>query len=558
MRVTGILILCIAIVFSGCRKDNLETDSDVETIDTETHYDPSDYIWDESEIVYITLNQNSITVDGEGAVVSGSVLTIVSAGTYQLSGKLTDGQIIVDSDDEEIIRLIFDGIDVFCSSDPPVIVKSSEKTMIVLAESTVNFISDNGTYANADEYNAAFYSADDLTFYGEGQLTVEAGYNDGITSKDGLIISSGNLVVTAVDDAIRGKDYLIVSDGQINTNSGGDGYKSSNDENEELGYISIQGGTHNIVSGSDAIQAETDISITGGELILTTGGGSSQSSGSDGSSKGIKTSADILIETCEITIDVADDGIHADMGIVINSGDVIISSADDAFKSDASITINDGTVSINKSSEGMEAPSITINGGHISVIAEDDGINPTFGVDGEQNDGSKLQINDGYVFVKTSEGDAIDSNGDIDITGGVLVVHGSPSQGGFDVNGSAIISGGYAIISGTNNHMTEGFSASSDQNSIMIRTNTNLEANSIIHLEDESGNEIFSFSPYNSYKSIVFSSSLLVNGTSYKLYTSGDYISGTEKHGLFSGGSYEPGDLEVSFTLSSSYTEIEF
>ena len=39
-----------------------------------------------------------------------------------------------------------------------------------------------------------------------GGLTVSGNFNDGIASKDGLIIAGGVIQVTAVDDGIRGKD----------------------------------------------------------------------------------------------------------------------------------------------------------------------------------------------------------------------------------------------------------------------------------------------------------------------------------------------------------------
>lgn len=44
-------------------------------------------------------------------------------------------------------------------------------------------------------------------------------YNDGIASKDGLIIASGTVIENAVDDGIRGKDYLLVKDGAITVNA---------------------------------------------------------------------------------------------------------------------------------------------------------------------------------------------------------------------------------------------------------------------------------------------------------------------------------------------------
>jgi len=45
--------------------------------------------------------------------------------------------------------------------------------------------------ASKDEPNAAIFSKGDLTIYGNGSLAVNANTNDGIASKDGLIVAGG-------------------------------------------------------------------------------------------------------------------------------------------------------------------------------------------------------------------------------------------------------------------------------------------------------------------------------------------------------------------------------
>jgi len=56
------------------------------------------------------LNNNSITDAGEGVQVDGSIATITAAGTYSLSGSLADGQIIVNTQSAEVVRLILNGV----------------------------------------------------------------------------------------------------------------------------------------------------------------------------------------------------------------------------------------------------------------------------------------------------------------------------------------------------------------------------------------------------------------------------------------------------------------
>ena len=94
-----------------------------------------------------------------------------------------------------------------------------------------------------------FLAKTNLSIYGDGTLTVKGNYNDGITSKDGLIISSGNISVSSADDGIRGKDYLVIKSGTININAGGDGIISDNEEDVGMGYINIDDGVLNITSG---------------------------------------------------------------------------------------------------------------------------------------------------------------------------------------------------------------------------------------------------------------------------------------------------------------------
>lgn len=97
---------------------------------------------------------------------------------------------------------------------PLFIARAEGVPMIVLAEGTENTLTDGNEYiyasAGEDEPNAALFSKADLTITGTGALTVEGNYNDAITSKDGLLIHSGAIVVTAVDDDICGKITLLL------------------------------------------------------------------------------------------------------------------------------------------------------------------------------------------------------------------------------------------------------------------------------------------------------------------------------------------------------------
>jgi len=422
------------------------------------------------------------------------------------------------------------------------------------------------------------FSASDLTIYGSGSLTVNGNYNDGIASKDGLVIASGSenitsvddgnykravtsisVDVTAKDDGIRGKDYLIVKDGaKITVKAGGDGLKSDNAEDATRGYIWIESGELNITSGKDAIAAETDALISDGTISLTSGGGSNYSVPTGTSAKGIKGLVLAIIAGGNIDINSADDAIHSNNTVIIDNGAFAIATKDAAIHADVSATINEGSLNISKCYEGIESAAITVNNGTINMLASDDGFNATKGRRTEANDGSSFTINGGYIAINSSRGDGLDSNGNAIITGGTVIVHGPQSQPevGFDINGTFNISGGLFIATGPNSgHMIEVPSSTSTQYSVKVTFFSTLSASTLFHIQDASGNDIVTFKPVRNIYYLVFSSPNLIKGSTYSIYTGGS-SSGTNTNGLYIGGTYSGGTLRKSFTISNKVTNV--
>ena len=616
-------------------------------------------------MVDLTLNGDSIAVNPPGGVtVAGSKATITAAATYRVTGSLTDGQIVVDTEDEATVRIILNGAHIACSSSSPIFVEKSEKTIIILQENTENSVTDGTSYVlepDTDEPNAAIFSKADLTIYGTGLLTVSANYNDGIASKDGLIIKSGNITVTSVDDGIRGKDYVVVKGGAITLNVGGDGLKSDNDADEARGYVFVENGVMNITSVGDAVEAQTDVIVTGGALALTSGGGSSQSvspdvsakglkgvisviidggavttdcaddalhsdfnvtinngtltlaTGDDGihaedsieihggtisinsvadaveavtnvimtngdlsiisgggfthnntwSAKGIKGLVNVIVDGGTITANCADDAVHSNMNITINGGAFTILTGDDSFHADTYLTINGGTVNVTQCYEGLESAVITINDGNIHVEASDDGINIVdTSLEGPEDpfapaaEDCWLHVNGGYIVVSSSGGDGIDSNGFMDMSGGTLIVHGSPAGGGnpavdrgfgtFNMTGGILLGAGTSI-------MAQGPTNTSTQYSVLINLNSS-QTPRLINLQTGSGEVLFTFMPIRDFQSIVYCSPQLAPGE-YDLYLGGE-CTGTPADGLYEGGTYTPGTEYTSFTISGITTTI--
>jgi hypothetical protein len=529
----------------------------------------SDYVWDNSQVIPIRLNGTSIDVSSGNVTVSGTTATITSGGTYSISGTLSNGQILVNTSTSETVRLVLNGIDIANATTSPLCITSAKKVILVLADNSQNTITDPASYvfpsSDVDEPNAALFSKTDMTIYGNGALTVRGNYNDAIASKDGLIIKSGTITVTAADDGIRGKDYLAIYGGIVTVTAGGDGLKADNDENAARGYIYIESAVVSVTSGGDGLAAETDALIASGTLTLTTGGGSSRTVTGDLSAKGIKGVANVVISDGTFTISSADDAIHSNTRVVINGGTFGLSSGDDGIHADSILGINGGTIAISKCYEGIESIALIITNGNIHLNASDDGINGAGGNDGSAAGGwggqmptagnRYLSISGGYVVV-TAAGDGLDVNGSIVMSGGTVLVHGPTSNGDgpLDYDATFTMNGGTVVAAGSSG-MAMAPSASSSQCSMLITFTSTKAANSIFRIQDSNGGDVLTFKPSKTYQSVAFSSPALTTGATYDIYLGGT-CSGTLTDGLYSGGTYTGGTKLKSFTASGTVTKI--
>jgi hypothetical protein len=491
--------------------------------------------WKDQNPNYIELNGTTATLKGSGAVLSGSDITITAPGVYVFSGKLDDGQIVVDCPSDGVVRLVLNGAEINCSDSSAIFVKNAEKTVVSLQEGTENTVSDGKAYANVDaetqEPNAAIFSKDDLTINGSGKLTVHGNYNNGITSKDKLKITGGNIAIYAVDDGLMGRDKVLVNAGSITIEAGGDGIKATNDTEADKGFIALEGGTYTIKSGDKGIQAVTALLIKGGTF----------------------------------TIDSGDDALHSNNSVTVTGGDIEIAAGDDGIHADMSVLIKGGEINITKSYEGIEGSFITVADGTIRLVSSDDGFNVSGGNDeASGNAGGRgmdefaatngiLEIDGGFVSVNAS-GDGLDSNGSVVMKGGTVVVSGPTenNNAALDYNGSFEISGGLLVAAGSAG-MAQAPSDSSSAYSIAMSFSSMQQAGTIIHLEDSSGNTVATFAPAKGYQSVVISSPALKKGAEYTVYTGGT-ASGTQTDGFYADGTYQGGTKVVSFTISDSVT----
>ncbi|MBR6684525.1 MAG: carbohydrate-binding domain-containing protein [Firmicutes bacterium] len=249
--------------------------------------------------------------------------------------------------------------------------------------------------------------------------------------------------------------------------------------------------------------------------------------------KGLKASGSLLIEGGSFVIDSADDAIHSNMSVTIEGGSFEIASGDDGVHADEKLTINACTMKISESYEGLEAQDVVINGGDISLVASDDGLNAAGGTDSSGTGGrggdvfgpgmmggmsvgnGSITISGGNLYMEAS-GDGIDANGHIEMTGGYVVVCG-PNKGDtatLDYDTTATISGGTFIGSGASG-MAQTFSDSSQ--GVIACSIGNQSAGSTITLNDAGGNVIVEYEPPLDYAVFIYSSEEIVKGETYTL-----------------------------------------
>ncbi|MDM5330005.1 carbohydrate-binding domain-containing protein [Neobacillus sp. CF12] len=600
--------MCAALLF-GCSNNSSESDaanSSVAMVNAESlstigdkniadvisgivTYDKDDLYtdWKSEDTTSIELTGSGATVeDSGGVIVDGNIITIKTSGTYVISGKLNDGQIIVDAEDKATVRLVLNGAEINSSSNSPIYVKKAEKTVISLEDGTENSISDGETYnleGSEDEPNAALFSKGNLTINGTGKMVVKGNYNNGITSKDDLKITSGTIEIEAADDGLMGRDLLAVKDGDITINAGGDAVKSTNDKDASKGVIAIEGGNFDLVAANDGFQAVTSLLIADGDFNISTGGGSpemiaTKESGGErpgqtttttataatesesDSAKGLKAGTEVGIGGGTFEIDSLDDAVHSNNSVTITGGKINIATGDDGIHGDSAILTKGGDITISKSYEGIESLVITIAAGDIEVNSSDDGINVGGGVDGSNPDmqsttseSNLLSINGGNVYVN-AQGDGLDSNGSISMTDGTVMVSGPTNNGNgsLDYDQTFDISGGTLIAAGSSG-MVQAVSEDAKQYSMLMTYPETKAAGTILHLEDSKGNTVVTFAPEKDYQSVFISSPKLEKDGTYTLYTDGS-STGSEANGFYKEGNYTGGTKVVEFTIADTVT----
>lgn len=501
----------------------------------------------------------TVTTNGAHVTVNASVAGV----EYVLSGSTSNGSFKVYSDKK--FKLTLAGVSLTNDSGAAINIQSGKRVFVEVKTETENYLADASSYSTVtgEDEKGCFFSEGQLIFSGTGALTVTGNYKHGICSDDYVRLRSGSniTVASAVKDGIHTNDKIIIGGGILKVKASGDGLDC------EKGFIDIRGGLIKAdISGdaSKAVKAETDITLSGGQLILLTSGSAVYEGNDLSSAAGIKCDGNLVMNGTTLSVKstgAAGKGINCDGTLSIDNSTVKIittgkqyvynrlDSSAKGIKADGNLTINSGTIWVKTSggegSEGIESKStLTVNGGDVSVYSYDDCMNAS----------KSIVINGGNIYCYSSGNDGVDSNGTLTITGGTIVSIGTTSpEEGFDCDQNTFKITGGTILGIGGGTSTPTSSVCTQRTVIYGGSGSKGTLFSI-----QGSDQVMSYTIPRAYSqmTLLFSSSKLVSGTTYTIYTGGSVTGGTEFYGLTVGGIYTAGSQVATFTPSSMVTSV--
>lgn len=559
------LVLCM---FSGCDGDNSglpglpgsDTTAPPEKVDfSKTDAD----MFTDRDLSGEYENAQQITL-GSGDV------AITKPGTYLLSGTLEQGRITVNvTGENDKVQLVLAGAHISCEDGAAICILDADKVFLTLQDGTENTVAVGKTIGTLEghELDAAIYSRADLTINGSGSLTITAPAGQGISCKDDLAITGGEIHVTCANQGIDANDSIRISGGTITVDAGKDGIHAENAEDASLGFVYISGGVFQIECEGDGISAGAYLQIENGTFTILAGGGyengNNASSGGWGgmgggmrpgsssatesedaqSMKGLKVANSILISAGTFDLDTADDAIHADASITINGGTYTVASGDDAVHAKDTLTVTACDMTVEEAYEGLEAEKIYVKGGTLWLNCSDDGLNASGGADASGTTGGRdgmfgggrpggpggpgggmganenaiIAISGGNLTIYSC-GDGLDSNGNLTMSGGYVYAT-NPRSGDvsvLDSQNQPVITGGIYIGLGASTMMAETFSAKTSTQGF-LGISGGFAAGTEIRFADKNGNEILSITTEYATQLIIVSCPQMIKGDTYTI-----------------------------------------
>ena len=289
----------------------------------------------------------------------GDDLTISEAGIYILSGNYENQMLTVQAGDEDKVQIVLNNAQIANADGPAILVRSADKVFLTAAAGSENSISDSSGYTLKEgdtAVDAAVFSKADLTVNGSGSLSVTGNTKHAVVSKDDLVVTAKNLIVSSAASALTGKDAVTLLDASVSIQAGSDGLHSE-------GTVTVLGGSLNVQCGDDAVHADGKADIAGGTVTLH-------------AAEGIEATY-VLIRSGDISIQASDDGINAAYKsdaytptVEITGGNLTVTMGagdTDGIDSNGNLIISGGTVSVTGSSAFDFDGSVSFTGGTVTV-----------------------------------------------------------------------------------------------------------------------------------------------------------------------------------------------
>ena len=414
-----------------------------------------------SNATLISLTDSSAKASGKytGYEIDGTDVSITAAGTYVFSGDCDNGSITVKKGVTGV-TIVLNGLTLTNDDSAAITLNKTAEAKLIAASGTTNTVADT---ADSNDENAAVKvkSGATLAIGGTGTLTVDGNAKNGIKGASDAVISVAEvkLNINAANDGLSCDDELNITGGTLNITAGGDAVKASPDTDDtenpdttSLGNVTISGGTLTLNATEDGIQADGDLTISSGTFNVTANGGHTTTLTDDSAScKGFKAGKTLTVTGGTLTVDSADDALHSNTDVTITGGTLTLATGDDAVHADNDLVV--GTkgssststprINITASYEGLEGTTVNVYSGDIDLVASDDGVNAANSKIGERSDKFAINIAGGDLYIDAGS-DGLDSNNDINLTGGKVEVYGADAMmdAAIDYDGTFTLSGG--------------------------------------------------------------------------------------------------------------------
>lgn len=393
-----------------------------------------------------------------------------------------------------------------------------------------------------------------------------SGSNITVSSSKKMVLTlqgtlNGSILVTKPD----GKLKLVLNGITIRSDSG----PAINLQTEKRVFVEVKDGTTNTLSdGSEhplmpdgnatkgALFSEEQLIFSGNGTLNVTGNYSHAIASDDyiriwsgtyslkAVKDGLRANDAIIIDGGSVSTDTNSDGMECERGyIVFNGGQANLTATDCGLKTSSSVDgstpyifILNGVIGIQASDDGVKSESdITVQGGYLSSEATGNAIKAK----------GTLSVTGGYIFAESSANDGIDSDGELSISGGMIVSISDAAESlALNSNQSSLkITGGTIAAAG---NISAPDTTASTQCSVIY---SNTDKNTVFCLENSEGTLILALQLNSICDKVMFSAPKIQEAQNYTLHLGGK-ISGENFHGLYTEGSYQKSDKNLSFTTT--------